>query len=90
MSSKGNHYALAFQDYLTKWLEVLAVPDRTATTIAHYLTEVIWRHGVPHKIIHDRAAEFLSDVLQDTTSIIVFNSFQHQAAIPKQTDWSKG
>jgi len=58
ITSKGNRYALVFQDYLTKWPEVFAVPDRTATTVVHYLAEMIWRHGVPHKIIHDRAAEF--------------------------------
>ena len=70
VSKKGNRYALVFQDYLTKWPEVFAVPDRAATTVAHCLVELIWRHGVPQKIIHDRAAEFLSDVLQDTASIM--------------------
>ena len=35
MSNKGNRYALVFQDYLTKWLEVLPVADRAATTAAN-------------------------------------------------------
>ena len=68
--NKGNRYALVFQDYLTKWPKVFPVADRAATTVANCLAEVIWRHGVPRKIIHDRAAEFLSDVLQDTASIM--------------------
>ena len=34
------------------------------------MAELVWRHGVPTKIIHDRAAEFLSDVLQDTAAIL--------------------
>ena len=42
INSKGNRYALVFQDYLTKWPEIFAVPDRTATTVAHCLAEVIW------------------------------------------------
>ena len=63
VSSKGNWYVLVFQDYLTKWLEVFAVPDRAATTVGCCLTEVVWRHGVLNKIIHDQAAEFLSEVL---------------------------
>jgi len=70
VSKQGDRYALVFQDYLTKWPEVFAVPDQTATTVAHCLYEVIWRHGVPSKIIHDRAAEFLSEVLQDTATIM--------------------
>lgn len=53
MSKKGNRYALVFQDYLTKGPEVFLVPDRAATTVAHCLVELIWRHGVPRKIIRD-------------------------------------
>ena len=28
--------------------------------------DLIWHHGVPRRIIHDRAAEFLAEVLQET------------------------
>ena len=31
---------------------------------------VVWRHGVPAKIIHDEVAEFLTDVLQDIAAIL--------------------
>ena len=85
MSKKGNRYALVFQDYLTKWPEVFAVPDRSATTVAHCLCEVIWRHGVPLKIIHDRAAEFLSEVLQDTAAIMSLSQLPTSGGHP-QTD----
>ena len=70
ISSKGNCFALVFKDYLTKWPEVFAVPDRTATTVVHCPAEVIWRHKAPRKIIHDRAAEFFYDILQDTAYIM--------------------
>ena len=53
LSNQVNWYALVLQDYLTKWPEVFAVPDRTASTVAKCLCEIIWRHGVPRKIIHD-------------------------------------
>ena len=69
-STDGNRYALVFQDYLTKWPEVFPVKDRSATTVVTCLAELVWRHGVPAKIIHDRAAKFLSDVLQDTAMIL--------------------
>ena len=85
VSSKGNRYALVFQDYLTKWPEVFAIPDRAATTVAQCLAEVIWRHGVPLKIIHDRAAEFLSDVLQDTATILGMTQLPTSGGHP-QTD----
>ena len=45
------------------------VADRTSSTVARCLADLIYRHGVPTTIIHDRASKFLSDVLQDTAFI---------------------
>jgi len=70
ISRYGNHYALVLQDYLTKWPEVYAVADRSAKTVAICLADFIWKHGVPVKIIHDRAAKFLSDIVQETAMIL--------------------
>ena len=70
LSSSGNRYALVFQDYLSKWPEVYAVANRKAETVAQCLLELIWKHGVPRRIIHDRAAEFLSNLLQETAQLI--------------------
>ena len=85
VSEDGNKYALVFQDYLTKWPEVFAVKDRTATTVSKCHAELVWRHGVPAKIIHDRAAEFLSDVLQDTAAILGLKQLPTSGGHP-QTD----
>jgi len=57
-----NRYTLVFQDYLSKWLEVYAVADQTAPTVAGCLANLIHRRRVPSFLIHDRAAEFLADV----------------------------
>ena len=65
-----NHFDLVFQDYLSKWSEVHAVPNQTASTVAKCLADLIYRHGVPSTIIHDHASEFLSDILQDTAFIL--------------------
>ena len=85
VSNKGNRYALVFQDYLTKWPEVFPVADRTAKTVASCLAELVWRHGVPAHIIHDREAEFLSDVLQDTAAILGVKQLPTSGGHP-QTD----
>ena len=34
--------------------------------MAECLLDLIWQHGVPQRIIHDKTAEFLADVLQKT------------------------
>ena len=69
-SAAGNLYALAFQDYLTKWSEVYVVDNRRADTVAVCLIDLIWRHDVPSQIILDRAAEFLAEVLQETAHLM--------------------
>ena len=66
-------------------LEVFPVKDRSASTVAKCLAELVWRHGVPAKIIHDRAAEFLSDVLQDTAVILGIKQLPTSGGHP-QTD----
>ena len=64
ISSTRNKYVLVLQDYLIKWPEIYHIPDHKAHTVAECLADLIWRHGVPPCIIHDRTPEFLSDVLQ--------------------------
>jgi len=46
MSTKGNRYALVFQDYLTKWPEAYQLPNHQASTDADCLADLIQRHGV--------------------------------------------
>ena len=82
-SNDNNRYALVFQDYLSKWPEVYAVADRTAPTVAKCLADVIYRHGVPSTIIHDRAPEFLSDVLQDTAFVLGIKQLPTSPAHPQ-------
>ena len=63
-SSRRNHYAVVFIDYLTKWPEVFATADQSAPTIAKLLVEkVISRHGVPKELLSDRGASFLSKLI---------------------------
>ena len=81
----GNRYALVIQDYLTKWPEVYALSYRKAETVAKCLLDVVWKHGVPNKIIHDRAAEFRSEVLQETAELLGLNQLPTSGGHP-QTD----
>ena len=69
-SKLGNRYALVLQDYLTKWPEIYAVPDQRAETVTKCLMDFIYKHGVPDIIIHDRPAEFFSEVMQETARLV--------------------
>ena len=81
-----NHFTLVFQDYLSKWPEVYAVANRTASTIAKCLAHLIYRHGVPSTIIHDRAPVFLSNILQDTAFILGVKQLPKSPAHPQCDD----
>ena len=84
-SREGKRYALVFQDYLIKWPKVYPVKDRRAETVAKCLLDLIWKHGVPNCIIHDRAAEFLSEVLQETAQLMGIEQLPTSGGHP-QTD----
>ena len=61
----GNRLIVVFTDYITKWLEVFAVPSIEATRIAQLLFDyVIARHSSPHHLLSDRGKNFLSKVVQ--------------------------
>ena len=85
VSRSGNRYALVFQDYLSKWPEVYALSNRRAETVAKCLQDLVWRHGVPNQIVHDRAAEFLADVLQETAGLLGVRQLPTSGGHP-QTD----
>ena len=60
----GNKYAIVFMDYFTKWPEVFAAADQSATTIARLLVEeIVSRHGVPEQLLSDRGQNFLSELI---------------------------
>ena len=66
----GNRYAVVFIDYLTKWVEVFAVANQTAQTIARLLVEgVICRHGAPAELLSDRGTNFMSELVAEVCAL---------------------
>ena len=61
------------------------MPDHKAETAARCLLYLTWKHGVPSRIIHDRAAEFLPEVLQETASLLELTRLPTSGGHP-QTD----
>ena len=82
-SHEGNRYALVLQDNLTK---VFAVSDRTTSTGAKCLCDVIWQHGVPRKIIHDQTPQFLLELLQHTAELMRLKQLSTAGSTHKQMD----
>ncbi|KAM6562749.1 hypothetical protein CsatB_022747 [Cannabis sativa] len=58
-SSKAHKYILAITDYFSKWAEAVPLKEVRAEDVADFIrTHVIYRYGVPSKIISDTALYF--------------------------------
>nr|GEW39509.1 reverse transcriptase domain-containing protein [Tanacetum cinerariifolium] len=60
-SSKGNKYILVGIDYLSKWVEVKALPTNDARVVVKFLKSLFFRFGTPKAIISDRGTHFCND-----------------------------
>lgn len=66
VSHRGNRYILVVMDYFTKYMNLYALPDQRATTVAKCLFEdYISRHGVPHSLHTDQGRQFDSDLVKE-------------------------
>ena len=61
-TTRGNRYIAVAVDYLTKWAEVRAIPDKKSMTVAQFFEEdIIARHGCPRIVLSDNGLEFKGD-----------------------------
>ena len=61
-SDGGNKYILAITDHFSKWLELTALPDKTAQSVASALHKFVSRYGVMSRLHSDRGTEFVASV----------------------------
>nr|GEW00941.1 reverse transcriptase domain-containing protein [Tanacetum cinerariifolium] len=59
--SRGNRYILVAVDYLSKWVEVKALPTNDARVVVKFLKSLFARFGTPRAIISDRGTHFCND-----------------------------
>lgn len=65
-----NKYILAIVDYFSKWLELLALPDIKAETIAVRLVEDVFsRYGLPESLHSDQGSQFESALFQEVCKL---------------------
>ena len=68
LSSQNNHYLLVIQDYFTKWVEAIPLPDQIAKRITGQLVKVhaFAKYGLPTTLHSDHGRNFESSILQQT------------------------
>ncbi|GJV29156.1 reverse transcriptase domain-containing protein [Tanacetum coccineum] len=60
-SSRGNKYILVAVYYLSRWVEVKALPTNDARVVCKILKSLFARFGTPRAIISDRGTHFYND-----------------------------
>jgi hypothetical protein len=67
MSHKKN-YILGCTDYVTKWVEAIALFKATEKSVVEFIYEDIFTHFVvPHEIVTDQGTQFTSKMMRELT-----------------------
>ena len=68
---RGNRYILAVTDYFTKWTEVYAIPDQSASTCAYILLEEFFmRFGFPLSLHSDQGKNYESRLMAELCEML--------------------
>jgi len=60
LSSKGYRFILTIIDYFSKWAEAIPLREvKTSDVIKFIKNHVVYRFGVPRRIVHDNGPQFL-------------------------------
>ena len=78
-SLTGNKYAMVVMDYFSRYAIVVAIPDKTAETVASVLVDqVVLKYGPPNKLLTDNGGEFknalMSAIMQALKAERVFTA----------------
>lgn len=81
---RGNKYILLVTDYFSKWMEIFAVPDQTASTCANIiLNEVISRFGCPLDLHSDQGRNYESKIFADLCRLLEIKKTRTSGGNPR-------
>nr|GEY36981.1 reverse transcriptase domain-containing protein [Tanacetum cinerariifolium] len=79
VSTRGNKYILVAVDYLSKWVEVKALPTNDARLLCKFFKNLFARFGTPRAIIGDRGTHFCNDQF---SNVMLKFGVTHRLATP--------
>ena len=60
----GMKYIAVATEYLTRWAEVAAIPDKSAESVHRFLLSIVYRFGSCEVLLHDQGREFCNTLVQ--------------------------
>jgi hypothetical protein len=83
-TERGMSYILIAKCALTGWVEVFALSDKEALTVAEILVdEIFCRHGAPEELISDRGTEFRNHVMAEISRVLRIRKIHTTAYNPR-------
>ncbi|XP_070013494.1 uncharacterized protein [Nicotiana sylvestris] len=80
VSSCGNTYILAVVDYVSKWVDAVALPNNEARSVVAFLKKNIFtRFGTPRAIISERGSHFFNKAFD---TLLTKYSVTHKVSNP--------
>ncbi|PIK52328.1 hypothetical protein BSL78_10784 [Apostichopus japonicus] len=77
ITPKGNRYVLVIMDHFSKYVNLYAMPDQKATTVAKCIFEnYIKQHGIPEQIHTDQGRQFEGEVIKTLCEALGVNKTQ--------------
>ena len=81
---RQNRYILVATCHFTKWVEIFALPDQTASTCARVLlNEVFARYGICSTLHSDQGRNFESGIFQDLCRMLEIKKTRTSARNPR-------
>eukprot|EP00118_Oscarella_pearsei_P017903 m.180288 g.180288 ORF g.180288 m.180288 type:complete len:1472 (+) comp39243_c0_seq11:859-5274(+) len=69
----GNRYIVVIVDRFSRWVELAAVSDITAPTVADVVVDkIVLRHGCPAQLLSDRGTQFTSQLFKRMSTRLGF------------------
>ncbi len=70
-SGSGKKYIMCITDAFSKYVELVAIPDKTATTVALALfSRWLCRHGLPLEIVSEGGKEFCNEIVNEMLKLM--------------------
>jgi hypothetical protein len=64
--SNQKAYIIVATDYMTKWVEAVALPNAIEEAVIKFLFELFVRYGLPREVITDRGSQFTAHKISAT------------------------
>ena len=68
----GNKFIIVATEYLTRWVEAEAIPNKSADGVHLFLMGLVFRYGSCHVLLHDQGREFNNHFVRSLCGGLVY------------------